>query len=172
MKFLCYIDGFEWSLQALRYVARHRDVTDRLVLLHTVLRASVAELESGRRALGSALRSCCLAPTDPELECRLGVGDPASRLLAVCQEECPDLLAVGGLGGNEFPYLTELGRVARTVSAGSRCPVLLASPRGIELLLVDERLLIHPALPRLLPDRISVPTSGTRSLTRGTDARG
>jgi hypothetical protein len=54
------------------------------------------------------------------------------------------------MGGDGFPYLAELGEVVRAVWTGCACRVLIASPRGLELLVADERLLVARRVPALL----------------------
>jgi hypothetical protein len=170
---LAYLDGSEWSIRALSWVARWPD--EPIVLLHVSPRSVDGYQECGRMVIEMAMHRCGLCPENPRLQWRLEVGDPADRIVAVCRELRPALLTMGTVGGSggdaglspdlreahagcSPPLLTDPKELVQRVWSGCASPVLVASPRGIELLAGEERLLIASRIPRTASPR----PSGTR----------
>jgi nucleotide-binding universal stress UspA family protein len=158
MKLLAWVDGSQWSDQALAHLVRWLSPEDSLLLLYVAPRAKAGYLECGRMVFEAALHHGHLDTGDGRVRCRLEIGDAATRILAVCQEERPDVLAMGFAAADGFPYLTEVGETARAVWEECPCPILLASPRGIELLVTNERLLTTPRIPPPPPPEVTLPS--------------
>lgn len=161
MKLLAWVDGSQWSDQAVSHLVRWLSAEDSLLLLYVAPRAKAGYLECGRMVFEAALLHGRLESGDGRVRCRLEIGDAATRILAVCREERPDVLAMGFAAADGFPYLTEVGETARAVWQECACPILLASPRGIELLVTNERLLTTPRVPALPPTEVALPSPPT-----------
>jgi hypothetical protein len=158
---LAWIDGSEWSIRALLHLLQQP--LDRVILLYIAPQASAGYVECGWMVLEAAMHRCRLQGETPPIECRLEVGDAASRILAVCREERPDVLAMGWAALNGSPRPSTLGALSESTWAACACQVVLASRRGIELFAGDRRLLVAPCQARARPPVVA----GSRNAVEG-----
>jgi nucleotide-binding universal stress UspA family protein len=147
-KVLAYLDGSEWSIRALTYLSRQPE--EAVTLLCVLPRGDPGYLECGRAILEVAMHRSRLEAGDVHVKARIEVGDPVSRMREVCREERPVLITMGAAGSHGTPISANPGEAARTIWEECGVPLLLVSPRGIEWLAGDERLLVLPSrdLPR------------------------
>src|SRR5262249_20877970 len=134
MRFLVCIDGSSWAYMALRYASRQFEPEDEIVLLTVCSRGGEGYLECGRMALVAALRACAGTLVGRRVRTRLEVGDPRRVIPAVAADERADVVVMGALGSNGRPHGPEFGDTARAAWARCDRPLLVGSPRGVELL--------------------------------------
>jgi nucleotide-binding universal stress UspA family protein len=147
MRIVACVDGSYWADLALQHACRGLEAGDEVVLLAVSTRGGPGYLECGRMVLEAALRRCSGALAGARVRTRLEVGDPRAVIPAVVAEEGAAALAMGAVGGSELPYGPLLGEAARVAWERCRCPVLVGSPRGVELLAGEEALLVAPRRP-------------------------
>src|SRR4029079_15967484 len=80
MKLLVWVDGSQWSDQALAHLARSLCAEDDLLLLYVAPRAKAGYLECGRMVFEAALHHCRLPAGDRRVRCRLEIGEAAERI--------------------------------------------------------------------------------------------
>jgi nucleotide-binding universal stress UspA family protein len=142
MRLVAVVDGSCWSELALRHACRSLEDGDEVVLLAVSPRGGQGYLECGRMVLEAALRRCGAALSRVKVRTRLEVGDPRVVIPAVAAAEAAAVLMMGAVGSGELPYGPPLGDAARAAWAACPCPILVGSPRGVELLAGEERLLV------------------------------
>jgi nucleotide-binding universal stress UspA family protein len=142
MRLLVCVDGSRWAYAALQSACRWLQAEDEVVLLTVCPRAGEGYLECGRMALEAAQRACAGMLSDIQVRTRLEVGDPRTVVSKVAAEERADVVVMGALGSNGLPYGPSLGETARAAWNGCTRPILVGSPRGVELLAGEECLLV------------------------------
>jgi hypothetical protein len=161
MRLLVHVDGSPWASLALQHAARRLEAGDEVVLLAVCPRAVESYLECGRMMLEASLRACADILAGRAVRTRLAVGDPREVVPRLAAEEHADLVVIGPPDTNEtgthhggyfFPRdgdrvagLTEglaPGDWRHEASNRYDCPILCGSPRGIELLIGDQAVLI------------------------------
>jgi nucleotide-binding universal stress UspA family protein len=142
MRLVAVVDGSCWSDLALRHACRSLEDGDEVVLLAVSPRGGQSYLECGRMVLEAALRRCGAALARVTARTRLEVGDPRAVIPAVAAAETAAVLVMGAVGSSELPYGPPLGPAARAAWTACPCPILVGSPRGVELLAGEERLLV------------------------------
>jgi nucleotide-binding universal stress UspA family protein len=148
MKVLTCVDGSQWSGRALQHASRFLSPTDELVLLYVAPRGGPGYVESGQMVLEASLRASGL---DRDLEAypvtvrpRLCIGDPKEMIPKVAEQEEADVILMGALGVDGFPHVSDMSETARETAERTNCPVVVCSPRGLELLLKEGRLVTQP----------------------------
>jgi nucleotide-binding universal stress UspA family protein len=148
MKVLTCVDGSQWSGRALQHASHFLSPTDELVLLYVAPRGGPGYVESGHMVLEAALRASGL---DRELEAypvsvrpRLCIGDPKEMIPKVAEQEDADVILMGALGVDGFPHVSDMSDTARETAERTNRPVVVCSPRGLELLLKEGRLVTQP----------------------------
>jgi hypothetical protein len=149
MRLVAVVDGSGWSELALRHACRSLGEGDEVVLLAVSRRGGHGYLECGKMVLEAALRRCAGTLARLTVRTRMAVGDPRAVIPEVAAEESAGVLSMGALECGELPSPAlragtrpPLGEVARAAWAASPCPILVGSPRGVELLAGEERLLV------------------------------
>jgi len=142
MRLVAVVDGSCWAELALRHACRSLGEGDEVVLLAVSPRGGEGYLECGRMVLEAAVRRCAGGLSRVRVRTRLAVGDPRAVIPAVAAAEDAAVVTMGAVGSSELPYGPPLGEAARAVWSGCPCPVLVGSPRGVELLAGEERLLV------------------------------
>lgn len=124
------VDGSPESEEAVRAAARlAAPIAGRLVLVTVVSADAVDGRRDDELAAARDLLSRCRRqfPEGPvQVETQILAGQPAVALLELADAEDVDLIVVGRRGRGLSR--TVLGSAATVVSAGARCPVLLAAP--------------------------------------------
>lgn len=146
MKVLAYVDGSQWSGRALQHACRFLSPTDELVLLYVAPRGGPGYVESGKMVLEASLRASGLdrAP-ERRVTPRICIGDPREMIPKVAEQEDADVILMGALGADGFPHVSDISDTARETSERTNRPVVVYSPRGLELLLKNEgRLVTQP----------------------------
>ncbi|WP_326813991.1 universal stress protein [Streptomyces sp. NBC_01763] len=131
------VDGSEVSKEALRWAARHAELTGAVLRVVTAWRlpptygylpdySDVDFAAGARETLDSAINAV-LGPT-PQLsvDARVEEGPPAPVLLAAAREA--DLLVVGSRGHGAFAEML-LGSTAQHCVHHAPCPVLVVRPQ-------------------------------------------
>jgi nucleotide-binding universal stress UspA family protein len=148
MKALAYVDGSQWSVRALQYARDVLDQHDELVLLHVAPRGGEGYLETGRMVLEASTRAARLdravetAPRSVQL--LLCIGDPKEWVPYVAEQEKVGVVLMGGVGVEDFPRVSAVSDTAQETVARTHCPVVVCSPRGVELLLKGYCLVTQP----------------------------
>jgi len=161
MRLLVHVDGSPWASLALQHAARRLDPGDEVVLLAVCPRGSEGYLECGRMVLEAAQRACAGLLAETKVRTRLAVGDPRKVVPMLATEEQVDLVVMGPPDPEEarthprgYFFPREEDRVTRpieslvpgdlrqAVSSRCECPILTGSPRGIELLIGNEAVLV------------------------------
>jgi nucleotide-binding universal stress UspA family protein len=141
---VCCVDDSREARAAVRVA---RDLGQRLaldlVLLHVappVTEPGVSTAPGGAERLAEAEREDAdallqtimrEAGLPPDVELRVEIGDPARGVLAVCEQEQPELVVLGshGRGGIQA---TLLGSVSTHVAAKAPCIVVIVPPGAAE----------------------------------------
>jgi nucleotide-binding universal stress UspA family protein len=148
MKALAYVDGSQWSVRALQYARDFLDPYDELLLLHVAPRGGPGYLESGRMVLEASTRAArldCAVETAPRnVHLLLCIGDPKKWVPYVAEQEKVDVILMGGVGVEDFPRVSAVSDTVRETVARTHCPVIVCSPRGVELLLKGDCLVTQP----------------------------
>jgi hypothetical protein len=161
MRLLVHVDGSPWASLALQHAARRLDPGDEVVLLAVCPRGSEGYLECGRMVLEAAQRACAGLLAEKKVRTRLAVGDAGSVVPALAAEERANLVVMGPPDSNEagtnargyfFPREGDRsprpieslapGDLWQAVSSRCECPILTGSPRGIELLVGNEAVIV------------------------------
>jgi hypothetical protein len=162
---LVWVDDSPWVCQALQFACRHLEPQDDLVLLAGCPRASAGCLECGRMQLDRVMKVCAGAVAEASVRLRLAVGDPHTLLTMVAAAERPDLVVAGATGSGGQLHGGSLASTNWIAQARGDRPVLVGSPRGIELLAGEECLLI--ALWRKVPPLAELQPMTTPGNLRG-----
>jgi hypothetical protein len=133
--------------------------------------------------LEAAERACAGMLDGTRVRTRLEVGDPRAVVAQVAADEGADVVVMGALGSNGLPYGPELGETAQATWGECTRPILVGSPRGVELLAGEECLLVatrqevapiqasrpmeSPATESLGLERREVPLRGLRTQPSG-----
>jgi nucleotide-binding universal stress UspA family protein len=165
MRLLACIDGSRWAYSALQHACRGLEPEDEVVLLTVCPRGGEGYLECGRMALEAALRACSGTLAGKRVRTRLAVGDAREVIPAVAAEERAAVVVMGALGTNGLPYGPELGDTARAARARCDRPLLVGSPRGVELLAGEESLLVSTR--RGAAPRFAAASRGRRTAPAG-----
>jgi Universal stress protein family len=161
MRLLVHVDGSPWASLALQHSARRLEPGDEIVLLAVCPRDSEGYLECGRMVLEAAQRACAGVLAELKVRTRLAVGDAGMVVPALAAEERADLVVMGPPDTNEagthargylFPRERDTvtrsierlapGDLRQAMSSRCECPILTGSPRGIELLVGNEAVLV------------------------------
>jgi Universal stress protein family len=161
MRLLVHVDGSPWGSLALQHAARRLEAEDEVVLLAVCVRGSEGYLECGRMLLEAAQRACAGLLAEKKVRTRLAVGDPRKVVPALAVEERADLVVMGPPDTDEaatyargyfFPREDDRitrpieslapGDLRQAVSRRCECPILNGSPRGIELLIGNQAVLV------------------------------
>jgi hypothetical protein len=134
---LVCVDGSEGPLQALQHLLQWP--IERVTLLYVSPSAAAGYVECGWMVLEAARHRCRLYARHPPLRCRLEVGDMASRIVAVCREEQPDVVALVA-HFSKTPSVPDVSELAHAVAGVCAGRVILAAPRRIEIVAGEERL--------------------------------
>jgi nucleotide-binding universal stress UspA family protein len=146
MKVLTYVDGSQWSGRALQHACRFLSPADELILLYVAPRGGPGYVESGEMVLEASLRASGLdrAPKST-VRPKLCIGDPKEMIPQVAEQEDADVILMGALGADGFPNVSDISDTARETMERTNRPVVVCSPRGLELLLKHEgRLVTQP----------------------------
>jgi hypothetical protein len=161
MRLLVHVDGSPWASLALQHAARRLEPGDEVVLLAVCPRDSEGYLECGRMVLEVAQRASAGVLAAIQVRTRLAVGDAGRVVPALAAEEQANLVVMGPPNTNEagthargyfFPRERDTvtrpieslspGDLRRAMSGRCECPILTGSPRGIELLVGNEAVLV------------------------------
>jgi nucleotide-binding universal stress UspA family protein len=146
MTMLTYVDGSQWSGCALQHACRFLRPTDELILLYVAPRGGFGYVESGQMVLEASLHASGLdrAPA-ATVRPTLCIGDPKEMIARVAEQEDADVILMGAVGADGFPNLSDISDTARETTERTNRPVVVCSPRGLELLLKHEgRVLTQP----------------------------
>jgi nucleotide-binding universal stress UspA family protein len=162
MKVLTCVDGSQWSGRALQHASRFLSPTDELVLLYVAPRGGPGYVESGQMVLEASLRASGLESYPLSVRPRLCIGDPKEMIPRVAEQEEADVILMGALGVDGFPHVSDMSDTARETAERTNRPVVVCSPRGLELLLKEGRLVTQPRseLARLSRAMATAPQSG------------
>jgi Universal stress protein family len=161
MRLLVHVDGSPWASLALQHAARRLESGDEVVLLAVCPRGSEGYLECGRMILEAAQRACAGLLAEKKVRTRLAVGDPRNVVPALAVEERVNLVVMGPpdndgaatyARGYFFPREDDKlmrpieslapGDLRQALSSRCECPILTGSPRGIELLIGNQAVLV------------------------------
>lgn len=142
MRVLAWVDDSPWTCRALQFVCRRLAPQDDLLLLAVCQRAGEGYLECGRMQLERAVWACAGTLAEAPLRLRLAVGDPRTVVPMVAAEERADLVVTGSAGSNERFHGLSLAATDWIAQTRGEPPLLVGSPRGIELLAGGECLLV------------------------------
>jgi nucleotide-binding universal stress UspA family protein len=147
MKVLTYVDGSQWSGRALQHACRFLSPADELILLYVAPRGGPGYVESGEMVLEASLRASGLdrAPKST-VRPKLCIGDPKEMIPQVAEQEDADVILMGALGADGFPNVSDISDTARETMERTNRPVVVCSPRGLELLLKHEGRLVTRAM--------------------------
>jgi nucleotide-binding universal stress UspA family protein len=146
MKVLTCVDGSQWSGRALQHACRFLSPNDEMVLLYVAPRGGPGYVESGEMVLEASLRASGLDRTPgTSVRSKICIGDPKEMIPHVAEEEEADVIVMGSVGADGFPHVSDMGDTARETMERTNRPVVVCSPRGLELLLKDQgRLVTQP----------------------------
>jgi len=148
MKVLTCVDGSQWSGRALQHACRFLSSTDELVLLYVAPRGGAGYVESGEMVLEASLRASGLdrvvGVAPGTVQSRICIRDPRELIARVAEEEQADVILMGALGGDAMSHVTDISDTARETAERTNLPVVVCSPRGLELLLKEGRVVTHP----------------------------
>lgn len=165
MKVLTCVDGSQWSGHALRHACRFLSPSDELILLYVAPRGGPGYVESGRMVLEASLRAAGLDRSrEAAVQSKICIGDPKEMIPRVAEQEGADVIVMGAVGADGFPHVSDIGDTARETMERTNRPVVVCSPRGLELLLKDQgRLVTQPRaeLARLARAMVTRPTETT-----------
>jgi nucleotide-binding universal stress UspA family protein len=162
MKVLTCVDGSQWSRRALQHASRFLSPTDELVLLYVAPRGGPGYVESGQMVLEASIRASGLEAYPVTVRPRLCIGDPKEMIPQVAEQEEADVIVMGALGVDGFPHVSDMSDTARETAERTNRPVVVCSPRGLELLLKEGRLVTQPRseLARLSRAMATTPRGG------------
>jgi nucleotide-binding universal stress UspA family protein len=148
MKVLTCVDGSQYSRRALQHACRYLSSTDELILLYVAPRGGPGYVESGEMVLEASLRASgldrALEVAPGAVQSRICIGDPREMIPQVAEQEQADVILMGALGGDAMSHVSDISDTARETAERTSLPVVVCSPRGLELLLKEGRVVTHP----------------------------
>jgi hypothetical protein len=136
------MDGSRWVFSAMEHACRMLRPEDDVVLLTACPRPGDGYLECGRMILEAGEQTCARIVPGLKVRTCLVVGDLPGAALQAAQEEGADVLILGAVGRLGLRYGPALDPTTRAIWTGMGRPILLGSPRGVEVLAGEESLLV------------------------------
>jgi nucleotide-binding universal stress UspA family protein len=143
---LCCVDDSDHARAVARYAAELAGALGhQLVLVHVAVSThapGVSAAPAGRRRLHEAElrdatelvdRVVAESELPSDLERRAEIGDPADRILALCEEADAELVVLGSRGRGSLKSAL-LGSVSTKVAASAPCPCVIVSGHAAERL--------------------------------------